>query len=121
MSSSTAGRAAVLQLPARTTFTTSVDDVNYTFQTIEDYYATDDGTGFYEFINSSGSNELGIYEGTQKTETFLVGKYEDNPTYVIPDNNIDADTVIVRVYESTNSSTFSVSTNIINAKTINAQ
>ena len=120
LSSSTAGRAAVLQLPARTTFTTSVDDVNYTFQTIEDYYATDDGTGFYEFINSSGSNELPIYEGTQKTKTFLVGKYEDNPTYVIPDNNIDADTVTVRVYESTTSSTFSVYTNIVNATTINA-
>jgi len=121
LSSSVAGRAAVLQLPARTTFTTSVDDVNYTFQTIEDYYATDDGTGFYEFINSSGSNELPIYEGTQKTKTFLVGEYEDNPTYVIPDNNIDADTVTVRVYESTTSSTFSVYTNIINATTINAQ
>jgi len=121
LSSSDAGRDAVISLPARTTFTTSVDDVNYTFQTIETYYATDDGTGFYEFVNANGSNELPIYEGTQKTKTFLVGEYEDNPTYVIPDANIDADTVTVRVYESTTSSTFSVYTNIINATTINAQ
>lgn len=118
---SDAGRDAVVKLPARTTYTTSVDDVNYTFQTIEDYYATDDGTGFYEFVTSSGSNEIPIYEGTQKTKTFLVGEYEDNPTYVIPDTNIDADTVTVRVYESTTSSTFTVYTNIINATTINAQ
>jgi len=121
LSSSDAGRDAVISLPARTTFTTSVDDVNYTFQTIETYYATDDGTGFYEFVNANGSNELPIYEGTQKTKTFLVGEYEDNPTYVIPDANIDADTVTVRVYESTTSSTFAVYTNIINATTINAQ
>lgn len=121
LSSSDAGRDAVISLPARTTFTTSVDDVNYTFQTIETYYATDDGTGFYEFVTANGSNELPIYEGTQKTKTFLVGEYEDNPTYVIPDTNIDADTVTVRVYESTTSSTFSVYTNIINATTINAQ
>ena len=121
LSSSDAGRDAVISLPARTTFTTSVDDVNYTFQTIETYYATDDGTGFYEFVTANGSNELPIYEGTQKTKTFLVGEYEDNPTYVIPDTNIDADTVTVRVYESTTSSTFAVYTNIINATTINAQ
>jgi hypothetical protein len=121
MTTSQAGRDAVVQLPARTTFTTSVDDINYTFQTIEDYYATDDGTGFYEFVTANGANELPIYEGTQKTKTFLVGEYEDNPTYVIPDTNIDADTVTVRVYESTTSSTFSVYTNIINATTINAQ
>lgn len=120
LSTSQSGRDAVIQLPARTTFTTSVDDVNYTFQTIEDYYATDDGTGFYEFVTSAGSNEIPIYEGTQKTKTFLVGEYEDNPTYVIPDNNIDADTVTVRVYESTTSSNFTVYTNIIDATTISA-
>jgi hypothetical protein len=121
ITTSQSGRDATIQLPARTTFTTSVDDVNYTFQTIEDYYATDDGTGFYEFVTATGSNEIKIYEGTQKTKTFLVGEYEDNPTYVIPDTNIDADTVTVRVYESTTSTAFAVYTNIIDATTIDAQ
>ena len=87
-------------LPAYTKFTTSVDDVTYTFQTIEAYYAVDDGTGFYEFKTSTGSNQIPIYEGTLKTKTFLVGEYEDNPVYVIPDNTIDAATVSVNVFEN---------------------
>lgn len=113
-------RDTVIQLPAKTKFSTTVDDVSYTFQTIEDYYATDDGTGFYEFVTASASNEIPIYEGTQKTKTFIVGEYEDNPTYVIPDTAIDADTVTVSVFESLTSNTATVYTNIINATTIDA-
>jgi hypothetical protein len=116
-----AGRSSNLTLPARTNFTATVDDVSYTFQTIEDYTAADDGTGFYSFVDANGSSELKIYEGTQKTKTFIVGKYEDNPVYVIPETTIDADTVEVRVYESVTSSTYAVYTNIINATTINSQ
>lgn len=117
---SQAGRDTVIQLPAKTTFTSSVDDITYTFQTIEDFYATDDGTGFYEFVTSNGSNELRLYEGTQRTKTFLVGEYEDNPTYVIPDTSIDADTVTVSIYESLTSTAATVYTNIIDATTIDA-
>ena len=116
-----AGRSSNLTLPARTNFTTTVDDVSYTFQTIEDYTAADDGTGFYSFVDANGSSELKIYEGTQKTKTFIVGEYEDNPVYIIPETTIDADTVEVRVYESVTSSTYAVYTNIINATTINSQ
>lgn len=119
-STSVANRDTVIQLPAKTKFTSVVDDVSYTFQTIEDYYATDDGTGFYEFVTSTGKNEISLYEGTQKTKTFLVGEYEDNPTYVIPDGSIDADTVTVSIFESLTSDTATVYTNIINATTINA-
>jgi len=121
LNSTEAGRNSSLTLPARTTFTASVDDVSYTFQTIEDYSGTDDGTGFYSFVDANGSDQLKIYEGTQKTKTFIVGEYEDNPVYIIPETNIDADTVEVRVYESTTSTTYAVYTNIINATTINAQ
>lgn len=117
---SDAGRDTVIQLPAKTLFTGSVDDVTYTFQTIEDYYATDDGTGFYEFVTANGSNEISLFEGTQRTKTFLVGEYVDNPTYVIPDKSIDVDTVTVSIYESLTSTTATVYTNIINATTIDA-
>lgn len=118
---STVPRDNIIALPAYTKFSTSVDDVSYTFQTIETYYATDDGTGFYEFRTADGSNRIPIYEGTYKTKTFLVGEYEDNPVYIIPDPILDADTVRVNVFESTTSAVSTVYNNILNATTISAQ
>ena len=102
-SSSAAGRDVNVTLPAYSKFSTTVDDVSYTFQTIEDYIATDDGTGFYEVKKSDGSNQISVYEGTLRSKTFLVGEYEDNPVYVIPDGTLDADTVTVKVFESATS------------------
>ena len=75
LSSNAAGRNTDISLPAYTKFTGSVDDVTYTFQTVEGFSAEDDGTGFYEFKTSDGSNRIPIYEGTLKTKTFLVGEY----------------------------------------------
>jgi len=118
---STTPRDTIIALPAYTKFSTSVDDVSYNFQTIETYYATDDGTGFYEFKTADGSNRIPIYEGTYRTKTFLVGEYEDNPVYIIPDPVLDADTVRVNVYESTTSSVSATYSNILNASTISAQ
>ena len=120
LSSSAAGRNTDIDLPAYTKFTSSVDDVTYTFQTVENFSAVDDGTGFYEFKTSDGSNKIPIYEGTLKTKTFLVGEYEDNPVYVIPDDTIDADTVTVKVYPSASSSDFTTYQNIVNLTTISA-
>ena len=118
---STTPRDSIIALPAYTKFSTTVDDVSYSFQTIETYYATDDGTGFYEFKTADGSNRIPVYEGTYKTKTFLVGEYADNPVYIIPDPVLDADTVRVNVYQSTTSSVATVYNNIINASTISAQ
>jgi len=118
--SSASGRSANVTLPAYTKFTTTVDDVAYTFQTVEAYTATDNGSGFYEFQLTNGTNQIPIYEGTLRSKTFLVGEYEDNPVYVIPDTTIDADTVTVKVFESATSSTSTTYQNILNASTINA-
>ena len=120
LSSTSAGRKTKISLPAYTKFTTSVDDVTYTFQTIESYEAEDDGTGFYEFKTSDGSNRIPIYEGTLKTKTFLVGEYEDNPVYVIPDGTIDADTVTVKVFQSASSAESTTYQNIVNLTTISS-
>ena len=114
-------REATIPLPAFTKFTSSVDDVSYTFQTIETYYATDDGTGFYEFKTADGSNRIPIYQGTLNTKNFLVGEYEDNPVYIIPDSKVDADTVQVRVYESTTASNYITYQNIVNITSVSAQ
>tara|TARA_A100001201_G_C4092419_1_gene202564 strand:+ start:335 stop:2335 length:2001 start_codon:yes stop_codon:yes gene_type:complete len=117
--SNASGRPVNVTLPAYTKFTSSVDDIEYTFQTVETYSASDDGTGFYEFQKSDGSNQIPLFEGTLKTKTFIVGEYEDNPVYVIPDGTVDADTVTVKVFESVSSSDFTAYQNIENASTIN--
>ena len=114
-------RDTIIELPPYTKFNTTVDDVNYVFQTVESYYATDDGTGFYEFKTADGLNQIPIYEGTFKTKTFFVGEYEDNPVYVIPDGTIDADTVTVKVFPSATSSDFTAYQNILNATSISSQ
>ena len=118
---STTPRDTIIALPAFTKFSTSVNNVGYLFQTIEAFYATDDGTGFYEFKTASGSNQIPIYEGTLKTKTFLVGEYADNPVYIIPDNNIDAETAVVKVYQTSTSTAAAVYNNILNATSISAQ
>jgi hypothetical protein len=115
-----AGREQTVSLPAYTQFTSNVDDVSYTFQTVESFTATDDGTGFYEFKTNDGSNRISIFEGTLKTKTFLVGEYEDNPVYVIPDGTLDADTVTIKVYTSATSVDFTTYQNIVNATSISS-
>ena len=107
-------------LPAYTKFATSVDDVSYIFQTIEPHTAVNDGSGFYEFKTSAGSNQIPVYEGTRRSKTFLVGEYEDNPIYVIPDRTIDVDTVTINVFESATSSTATPYQSILKATTISA-
>jgi len=117
----TTPRDSIIGLPAYTKFTSTVDDITYTFQTIETYYATDNGSGYYEFKDANGSNQITLYEGTQRTKTFLAGEYVDNPVYIIPDSTIDADTVTVNVYET---GTSSVSTNyqsVANITTVSAE
>lgn len=116
----TTPRESTVALPAYTQFTSSVNGVAYTFQTVEAYYATDDGNGFYEFQTSTGSNQISLYQGNYKTKNFLVGEYEDNPIYVIPDKTIDADTTTVTVYESATSTAGVPYQNIINVATISA-
>ena len=120
MSTTTEGRDTTVELLPYTKFTTTVDDVSYTFMTKESYFATEDA-GFYEFKTADGSNQIPIFEGTLKKKTFLVGEYEDNPVYVIPDTSIDADTITVKVYTSATSADFATYQNILNTTSISAQ
>jgi hypothetical protein len=115
-----AGRPATIQLNEGVTFTTSVDDTTYTFQTLDDLEAIDDGSGYYLFKTSAGSENINIYEGTLKTKTFIVGPYEENVVYVIPEKNMDIRTATVKVYETTSSSSYTTYKDIIDATTINA-
>lgn len=105
-------RPSTITLPAYTVFTTSVEDTTYTFQTLEDYIATDDGSGNYLFLNSEESANLEIVEGTLRTKTFIVGDDADQQVYVIPDETIDTSTMRVDVYDTVNGSSFTTYLNI---------
>mgnify|MGYP000479805738 CR=1 FL=1 len=93
-------------IPRYTEFTTSIDDISYTFQTLETYIATNNGSGLFTVRTSAGSTQIPIYEGVRKTKTFIVGELEDNQFYVIPDENMDTSTVNVTVFDTITSSSF---------------
>jgi hypothetical protein len=117
--SSVTSRPSVITLPKYTRFTATLDDVTYTFQTIENYDAEDNGQGIYYFQTDDGSFNIPIYEGLQRTKTFLVGEYSENDVYIVPDVNLDGDTVEVNVYESANGSEFTAYQNIVDATSVN--
>ena len=102
-----ANRPPQVELPSGWTFSTSVDGVSYTFRTQETFYARDDGNGNYVFKTSAGSEDITIFEGTERTKTFLVGEKEERQVYVIPDKTIDTKTAKVLVYRTASSSGFS--------------
>ena len=102
-------------LPRGTTFTTSVDDVTYTFQTRENFVGTDDGNGSYQFLNADDGTSIPIFEGTEKTKTFFVGDTTDTQIYVVPDITMDISTIRVRVFPTASSTTFDTYNNITDA------
>ena len=112
------GRDSTIQIPAGLKFEATVDDIGYVFQTRESIRATDDGNGIYNFVTIDGNPDITVYEGTQRTKTFLVGPYQENVVFIIPDRNMDIDTSIIRVYQTATSSEFATYSNILSATTI---
>lgn len=115
-----ANRPSTLSLAKGTKFTSSVDDVTYTFQTVETLTASDNGYGFYEFKTADGSKKIALKEGTAKTKTFIVGPDSLDDVYIIPDKNIDMETAEVKVYQTSTDTAFTSYSNITKATTINA-
>ena len=105
-------RPALITLPRGTSFTSSVGEISYTFQTRENFIATDDGTGLYQFLNSTDGVAIPVFEGIEKTKTFFVGDVADNQVYVIPDITMDTSTIRVRVFPTASSSSFDTYINI---------
>ena len=100
------GRPVTITIPRGTQFTTSVDGVSYTFRTLEAYTARDNGSGTYQFTSVGGSFDIPIYEGIEKTKTFIVGQKDERQIYIIPDETMDKSTARVLVYDSITSNTF---------------
>lgn len=119
--SSLAERPSTVSLSPGVRFESSIDDVTYTFQTRETVTATDDGSGIYSFKTTTGSANITIYQGTQRTKTFIADAITQDALYIIPDKDLDLDTAIVRVYETPSSTAFATYQNIKDATLINAQ
>lgn len=94
--SGTSSTPISLTLPKHSTFTTTIDNVQYNFYTIEDNTAILSGST-YLFSN------ITIREGTP-----LSFKYSatDSTRYIIPNQDVDKTTISVRVQETSSSTTF---------------
>ncbi|MGB0347152.1 MAG: hypothetical protein ACPGGA_06685 [Balneolaceae bacterium] len=99
--SAAATKPQIIALPSGTEFTTTLDEVTYTFRTQDIYYATIDpaGVGIYTFRDENGQLAVPIREGVERTKTFLVETSQERQIYVIPDDTLDLGTLKVRVYE----------------------
>lgn len=116
--SGVADAPAKIQLNENFRFTTQVDEETYTFQTREDLSAIG-VDGVYNFSTIDENTNIKIIEGTNKTKNFIALQSTDNPTYIIPDRNLDLSTVVVRVFEEPTSSAFTTYSNLANAAVIN--
>jgi len=116
-----AGRPSFLSLQRGTKFSTTVDDVAYTFETIGTITAQDDGNGLYVFKDLLDREAITIKEGTNTTKTFIVSGDSPDSVYVIPDKNIDTTTAFVSVYNDLTSTSFTTYTDLKEADTIDDQ
>lgn len=114
------GRPSTITLPAGTRFTTSIEGVTYTFQTLQTYAATDDGNGEYVFLDQNGLANIKVFEGNTVTRTFFVGAKGDKNLYVIADPNMDTTTVDVRVFANASTTLYDSYSNISKAIRVNA-
>lgn len=96
-------------------FTGVAEGVTYTFQTLEDISAVNDGTGLFSFKTGEGSTDIPITEGSRRTKTFVVGESTEERIYVIPDKNLDNTTLSVEVFDTVTSSTFNTHNNILDS------
>ena len=113
-----AGRPNKVTIPSGFKFNSTVDDIAYVFQTQEDISAIDDGSGAYKFQNADGSENIKIFEGTAKTKTFLITGQTENFAYIIPDENMDIDTAVVKSFETPSSTSFSTFTDLRKATSL---
>ena len=92
---------STVTLPANQAFNTSIDGVSYTFYNRSAVTTARNGSGNYTFSN------LSIVEGTPLQYKYTVAA---GVRYIIPNANMDIDTLTVRVQENANADLFEVYT-----------
>lgn len=89
-------RSGVLTLPRGTQFSArGSNGVTYIFNTLQDYKFQVFGTAFYAL-------NVVLYEGSLKSESFVINTKDTTQKLIINDKNIDTNTVLVRVQSSIN-------------------
>lgn len=117
-------------LPGELKMRGTIDDVAYFFTNRKTIIAENDGQGIYNFSNfDDPDNPVRIHEGEERELEFLVDG-SPNAVYVIPDNDIDTSTAIVKLYDNqsaaklvdrTGSGSYSLYTSVFEATNINEQ
>ena len=104
--SGVANSVAQFTIPKNSKFTTTIDDIQYTYVTPSAYTVTNSSNTF--------SRAIEIKEGLPLTHRFTVN--DANPQrYILPNENIDTTSISVRVQESSADTTvteFTLATNI---------
>ena len=91
---------SVITLPAGQPFLTSIDGISYTFYNTSDVTTVAVG-GSYTF------NDIELIEGTPLTYNYTI---RQGQKYVIPNENVDLSTLIVKIRETATDDTFIVYT-----------
>lgn len=99
-------------IPARTPFVAAIDETAFLFYTNQSYTATRNEND--EFVFS----DVKVYEGEERTKTFFADDTVDT-VFVIPDENIDTSTMVVSVFENSNSDVSVRYKNILDVAAIN--
>jgi hypothetical protein len=95
-----------ITLPKGSNFKTTYEDNKYIYTTLDDHVLTLNGTN-----NRYEKNNIELKQGSFQTKRFNVVNSDSKTTYQINDDNIDLNTLIVRVYDNINSAKFEVYTN----------
>ena len=113
-------------LPGELVLRGSIDDVDFTFTNRETLLGTtSEGSGIYTFVPFEDDTQaVRVFEGEQRSYEYLVDA-TDNAVYVIPDQNIDTSTAIIKLFEdqstaATGSGSYKVFSNVFEATTIEA-
>ena len=109
-----------ITLPVGFKFSTTVNNKSYIFKTRTQLIARNNGANQYYFQLGENQN-FAIFEGVEKVKTFIAGNVNENEGYVIPTDNMDLNTVKVRVYADTATSAYDAYTNINDATTLNKE
>ena len=94
---------ATITIPQYTKFTIKLDDVSYIFYTLKSYTATTDDTGANRTYEVKG---VKLKQGKQGTIDFVVNQTGFEEKYIIPVDNLDTSTLIVKIKDAASDGTY---------------
>ena len=94
---------ATITIPQYTKFTIKLDDVSYIFYTLKSYTATTDDTGANRTYTATG---VKLKQGKQGTIDFVVNQTGFEEKYIIPVDNLDTSTLIVKIKDAASDGTY---------------